>query len=127
MNSFLVSLGGISAGMIIFQSALNAPTIFKAFSENEAGPFLRLIFPKLFSCVFFVSVFGFSLSLFFASVLFQASFLFSALLMAICYLIVPATNRARDTGNDSAFKRLHTISVVLTIFTMLSNLSIVFF
>ena len=39
MNSFLVSLGGISAGMIIFQSALNAPTIFKAFSENEAGPF----------------------------------------------------------------------------------------
>ena len=127
MNSFLVSLGGISVGMIIFQSALNAPTIFKAFPENEAGPFLRLIFPKLFSCVFFVSVFGFLLSLFFASVLFQASFLFSALLMAICYLVVPATNIARDTGNDSSFKRLHTISVVLTIFTMLSNLSIAFF
>ena len=113
--------------MIIFQSALNAPTIFKAFSENEAGPFLSLIFPKLIRCVFFVSVFGFLLSLFFASVLFQASFLLSAVLMAICYLIVPATNRARDTGNDSSFKRLHTISVVLTIITMLSNLTIVFF
>ena len=80
MNSFLVSLGGISAGMIIFQSALNAPTIFKAFSENEAGPFLRLIFPKLFSCVFFVSVLDFCF------LYFLLQFFFKLLFFCLQYL-----------------------------------------
>ena len=48
MNYILIFLSGLISGMIIFQSALVAPTIFKVIPENQAGPFLRSIFPKLF-------------------------------------------------------------------------------
>ena len=47
MNNLYPFLSGLMAGMILFQAALNAPTIFKVFSEEQAGP-LRVIFPKLF-------------------------------------------------------------------------------
>ena len=48
MNNLYLFLAGLMAGMILFQAALNAPTIFKVYSEEQAGPFLRAIFPKLF-------------------------------------------------------------------------------
>ena len=41
----------------------------------------------------------------------------------ICGRLVPATNKARDEGNDGMFKKLHTISVVLTVIVLLSNLT----
>jgi len=44
------------------------------------------------------------------------------ILMGTCYIIVPATNRARDIGNDLNFKRLHTVSVALTLIVLLVNL-----
>ena len=48
MNNLYLFLAGLMAGMILFQAALNAPTIFKVYSEEQAGPFLRAIFPKFF-------------------------------------------------------------------------------
>ena len=126
MNNIFLFIAGISAGMIIFQSAINAPSIFKVFSEKEAGPFLRIIFPKLFLNVFFLSLFGLILSLFNDSIYKQVLFFASLLFMSICYLIVPATNNARDQGKDNIFKRLHFISVILTLLTLLLNFSIFF-
>ena len=39
---------GLISGFILFQSAIVAPTIFQTLPENQAGPFLRSLFPKLF-------------------------------------------------------------------------------
>ena len=124
--NFQILLSGLICGVIIFQTAIIAPSIFKVLSLDNAGPFLRLIFPKLFMFVATLSLIGLVLSLISSNALGLIVFFGSFLFMLICYYIVPVTNRARDEGNDIAFKRLHTVSVVLTMLVLLSNFLWVF-
>jgi len=122
-----ILISGLICGVILFQTAIIAPSIFKVLSPDNAGPFLRTIFPKLFMFVAVLSLVGFVLSLISSNTTGLIVFFGSLLFMLICYYIVPMTNRARDVGNDNAFKRLHTVSVVLTMIVLLSNLLWVFF
>ena len=124
--NFQILLSGLICGVIIFQTAIIAPSIFKVLSLDNAGPFLRLIFPKLFMFIAMLSLIGLVLSLISSNALGLIVFFGSFLFMLICYYIVPVTNRARDEGNDIAFKRLHTVSVVLTMLVLLSNFLWVF-
>ena len=119
MDSLFIFLAGLMAGMILFQAALNAPTIFKVYSEEQAGPFLRAIFPKLFLNVAVLSLMGFILSIIGDRLSLQALFFVSLLFMSISYWIVPATNKARDEGRDKSFKYLHLLSVILTLLTLI--------
>ena len=122
-----ILISGLICGVILFQTAIIAPSIFKVLSPDNAGPFLRTIFPKLFMFVAVLSGVGFVLSFISSNTTGLIVFFGSLLFMLICYYIVPMTNRARDAGNDNAFKRLHTVSVVLTMLVLLSNLLWVFF
>ena len=122
-----ILISGLICGVILFQTAIIAPSIFKVLSPDNAGPFLRTIFPKLFMFVAVLSGVGFVLSFISSNNTGLVVFFGSLLFMLICYYIVPMTNRARDAGNDNAFKRLHTVSVVLTMIVLLSNLLWVFF
>ena len=119
MNNLYPFLAGLSAGMILFQAALNAPTIFKVYSEEQAGPFLRLIFPKLFLNVAILSLIGLIISIIGDRLFLQFLFFISLMLMSISYFIIPATNKARDEGQDKKFRYLHTVSVTLTLLTLL--------
>ena len=125
--SLQILLSGLICGVILFQTAIIAPSIFKVLSPDNAGPFLRTIFPKLFMFVAVLSGVGFVLSFISSNTTGLIVFFGSLLFMLICYYIVPMTNRARDAGNDNAFKRLHTVSVVLTMIVLLSNLLWIFF
>jgi len=125
--SLQILLSGLICGVILFQTAIIAPSIFKVLSPDNAGPFLRTIFPKLFMFVAVLSGVGFVLSFISSNTTGLIVFFGSLLFMLICYYIVPMTNRARDAGNDNAFKRLHTVSVVLTMIVLISNLLWVFF
>ncbi len=125
--NFQILISGLICGVILFQTAIIAPSIFKVLSPDNAGPFLRTIFPKLFMFVAVLSLAGFVLSLISSNTSGLIVFFGSLLFMLICYYIVPMTNRARDAGNDNAFKRLHTVSVVLTMIVLLSNLLWIFF
>ena len=125
--SLQILLSGLISGVILFQTAIIAPSVFKVLSLDNAGPFLRSIFPKLFMFVAVLSLLGFVLSLISSNTLSLIVFFGSLLSMLICYFIVHMTNRARDEGNDNAFKRLHTVSVDLTMMVLLSNLLWMFF
>ena len=118
MNNLYPFLSGLMAGMILFQAALNAPTIFKVFSEEQAGPFLRVIFPKLFLNVAILSLVGLLIAMIDDHLSLQFLFFSALLMMSIAYFLVPATNKARDEGRDKSFKYLHLISVILTLFTL---------
>ena len=120
--SLQILLSGLISGVILFQTAIIAPSVFKVLSSNNAGSFLRTVFPKLFMFVAVLSMVGLILSLISSNTLGLIIFFGSLLSMLICYFIVPVTNRARDEGNDNAFKRLHNVSVVLTMIVLLSNL-----
>ena len=116
--NFQILISGLICGVILFQTSIIAPSILKVLSPDNAGPFLRTIFPKLFMFVAVLSLAGFVLSLISSNTSGLIVFFGSLLFMLICYYIVPMTNRARDAGNDNAFKRLHTVSVVLTMIVL---------
>ena len=46
-------------------------------------------------------------------------------LAIICYVIIPATNKATDDNNKNKFRILHTISVVLTLVMLILNITII--
>ena len=51
----------------------------------------------------------------------------SVLLMLICYFAIPYMNQAKDSLNESLFIILHSGSIILTVLTLLMNLSIFIF
>ena len=123
-----VLISGLVCGLIIFQSAFVAPTVFQDLPEENRPIILRSLFPKLFKSI---SVAGILLTLL---AFLEGSnliitycvgvFTFSAGL--ICNLMVGTTNSARDDGNDKLFAILHSISVLLTMSVLLTNLLWIF-
>ena len=122
-----ILISGLICGVILFQTAIIAPSVFKILKPENAGPFLRSIFPKLFMFVAILSSAGLILSLISGTDISIYVYAFSLIFMSICYYIVPMTNQARDSGDDKTFRNLHTISVVLTMLVLISNLGWMFF
>ena len=122
-----ILISGLICGVILFQTAIIAPSVFKILKPENAGPFLRSIFPKLFMFVAFLSSAGLIFSLVSGTDISIYVYAFSLIFMSICYYIVPMTNQARDSGDDKTFRNLHTISVVLTMLVLISNLGWMFF
>ena len=120
LNSLLSDLSGIIVGMIILQSTIIAPTIFTTLEQDNAGKLIRNIFPKLFKFIALLSLIMIINSFVVETspslkIIYFATFL----LMTINFLIIPATNKSRDEGNDKKFKLLHTVSVLTTMLILL--------
>ena len=127
-NKLSVLLPGLIIGVILFQTIVVAPTVFKSLGAELASPFLRAIFPRLF---LFVALCGFAscTERFFSN--HELSFgLLSALVtvifMLICFFLVPMTNKAKDNKNDGLFRGLHSLSVALTLIVLVVNFLAVF-
>ena len=122
LNNLETLICGLVSGFILFQSAIVAPTIFSTMAEDQAGPFLRSLFPKLFKlCAFLMSV-NLFVALYISNIASAIGFSVGIILMVICLLIVPKINTARDHDNQLTFKRLHLATVLSTITVLLINL-----
>jgi len=121
-------ISGIIIGIILFQTSLSAPIVFKFLKPDQSKIYIRKIFPKIFTLIFLLGV-GF-LSLHFLAESHPLSSLIAATVTVsfsmICYLMIPATNKARDEGNDKKFKILHRLSVILTMLVFFINIMWVF-
>ena len=113
-------LSGIIVGMIILQSTIIAPTIFTTLEQDNAGKLIRNIFPKLFKFIALLSLIMIINSFVIEKSPFLKIIYFTTfLLMTINFLIIPATNKSRDEGNDKKFKLLHSLSVLTTMLILL--------
>ena len=121
----LVSLlmNGLTIGFIVFQVGLNTPVIFTKLSPENASPVLRAIFPRFFLSIFIFSFISF-VSLYLTSLkgLLVYNSITTIILSGVCYFLIPATNRARDKGNDWLFSIYHNISVFSTVFILAINI-----
>ena len=126
MENVTIFFSGLVIGIIVFHTAIIAPTVFRSLTLDDAGTFLRTVFPKFFTLITIVC----SVNVAFALILGQTSIAVmvgvSAMLMIIAYHLIPITNRSRDEGQVQRFKLLHTISVLLTVSVLLMNLGVVF-
>ena len=120
---FIELLSGVISGMILFQTAIVAPVVFTTLDAENASKFLRKIFPRFFMVIFILGIIALIVSSVFLSIQGIVIAAVTAISMIISYPVVPATNKARDEDRSTAFRRLHTLTVVLTLFTLLANLS----
>jgi len=120
---FIELLSGVISGMILFQTSIVAPVVFTTLDAENASKFLRKIFPRFFMTIFILGISSLIVSSIFSSIQGIVIAAVTAISMIISYLVVPATNKARDEERSTAFRRLHTLTVVLTLFTLLANLS----
>ena len=119
---------GMIVGFILLQTAIVAPTLFKKLDIKDFGVVIRALWPKFFM---WLTVFGVAsvVDLYFhddPSVIHYGIAGSTALFALICYLIIPATNRATDEGNQKLFKILHKVSVYLTVIILIANIAYVF-
>jgi|TARA_B110000093_G_scaffold141788_1_gene152687 hypothetical protein len=127
----IVVLVSIWVGSIIFFSAIIAPTVFKVLDEKSAGLFLRAFFPKYY--IFGLIIGGLSLVLIFLLSIPVNTVLLALLIVMIALtvtskLMIPVINAARDMGEAgvSRFKKLHTMSVMLNVLTLVVGLIFIF-
>jgi len=120
---YLSMISGVIVGIIIFHTIYVTRTVFHNLDEENTKIFLRAIFPKFFLLLNFL---GFAFLLVGGYVNPGINEIFfmgcsNTVLPAIAYFLIPSTNRAKDNGEESKFKTLHFISVLLTLVLLLSN------
>tara|TARA_B100000902_G_scaffold191502_1_gene183027 strand:+ start:833 stop:1216 length:384 start_codon:yes stop_codon:yes gene_type:complete len=115
---------GLIVGAIILQVAIVAPSLFRTLDLDKFGKAIRAIWPKFFAMIAILGVL--SLAVVYLdgdlSIYHSAIAVSSIVLASICYAIIPATNRATDTGDHKTFKFLHRISVSFTIILLIINI-----
>ena len=102
-----MSLDGVTVlisiwiGVIIFFSAIIAPTVFKTLDEKSAGIFLRAFFPKYYHFAIIVGLTALILIAVFEikidSILYLA-IVSMTILSIISRVMIPAINNAMDMG-----------------------------
>ena len=124
-HDYLIFVAGIICGVVLFQSSIIAPTVFRVLDLEDAGAFLRKVFPRFFMLIMACSVLMLILVALSDSsdksrfMLPVANLVFSG----VSYLVIPVTNRAKDDGEQKKFKALHSLTVVLTLLMLILNIS----
>ena len=119
---------GMIVGFILLQTAIVAPTLFKKLDIKDFAVVIRALWPKFFICLTVLGVAS-VIDLYFhddPSIIHYGIAGSTALFALICYLIIPATNRATDEGNQKLFNILHKLSVYLTVIILLANIGYLF-
>ena len=119
---------GLIVGVIILKVAIIAPTMFKTLDSSNFGKAIRPLWPKFFAMVVVLSIFSLITVYLHSdlSVYHMIIAVSSIVLAAICYVIIPATNRATDNGDHKTFKILHRISVSFTVILLILNIAFPF-
>ena len=97
---------GLIVGAIILQVAIVAPSMFRTLNLDDFGKAIRSIWPKFFAMIALLGVFSFVIVYLEGdlSIYHSAIPITSVILASICYAIIPATNRATDSGDHKTFK-----------------------
>ncbi len=115
---------GIIISITLFQSLLIAPAINKLVSTSDASIFLRFIWPKYFITIIIISLIALIIIFLYNNnqTLPKYFYIVSLILMIICYVITPYINEAKDASNEILFSRLHLITVLFTLVTLILNI-----
>ena len=125
MENIPILLHGAIAGLIVYQSAIVAPNVFRLLPQEHSSLFLRTIFPRFLLIILLLSLLSNFCALVYLNWSSSLASGISAVLSMVAYVLIPMTNRSRDEGNDEQFNRLHLASVVITLIILVLSLSVV--
>jgi hypothetical protein len=118
-------------GVIVFFSAIIAPTVFKTLDEKSAGVFLRAFFPKYYLFAIVIGLASLALIMIFnieMSNILYIAIVSMTILSIISRFMIPMINNARDMGEKGKqkFNRLHALSVSLNVITLVIGLFFIY-
>ena len=121
----------IWVGVIVFFSAIIAPTVFKTLDEKSAGAFLRAFFPKYYLFAIVIGLAALALIMIFdikVSNILYIAIVSMTILSIISRFMIPMINNARDMGEKGKekFNRLHMLSVSLNVITLVIGLFFIY-
>ena len=123
MDSFaLIDIAALLAaavlGAMLFFAAVVAPLVFAHFPEDEAGAFIRRLFPRYYDVLAIVSALAAVLALGTLEGVILAAV--AALFVLSRFWLMPRINAARDAGAAAVnrFETLHRASVIINLVQM---------
>ena len=127
MELLIKIIPSLVLGSMLFFSIAIAPKIFTVLPNEEAGKFVRSIFPTyymynglqylLLTILLFYT--GQNGNILYLSCLILLFFIFSN------YILMPQINKSRDTDNQKKFKLLHFISVLINFLIIISSIILI--
>ena len=127
MELLIKIIPSLVLGSMLFFSIAIAPKIFTVLPNEEAGKFVRSIFPTyymynglqylLLTILLFYT--GQNGNILYLSCLILFFFILSN------YILMPQINKSRDTDNQKKFKLLHFLSVVINFLIIISSIVII--
>ena len=125
-EQIIMNMVSLVLGIMLFFSFILAPMIFKVLPPDNAGVFIRAIFPYyyLINLLILGLVSGFYI--FYQTFILDFYLVFTSALLFFFNLVylMPKINKLKDERNEKAFKISHFISVVIN-FVQLIMLGIV--
>ena len=121
MEDLIQSILAINLGMMIFFSFVLAPMIFKILDAENAGKFVRKIFPYYYfvnliflsiAVVLFIIISSLGLN-FYITLALAISFIFAQ------FVLMPIINKLKDNNEEKKFKYAHGISVFINFIQMI--------
>ena len=121
MDSLFQNIIAITLGMMIFFSFVLAPMIFKILDPDNAGKFVRKIFPYYY----FVNLIFLSIAailFFLVSSLNKDLYIILLLVMSFIFaqfILMPLINKLKDNNKEKKFKYAHGLSVLIHFLQMI--------
>ena len=121
MENLIQNFLAISLGMMIFFSFVLAPMIFKILDAENAGKFVRKIFPYYYfvnliflsiAVILFIIISSLGLS-FYITLSLAISFIFAQ------FILMPIINKFKDNNEEKKFKYAHGTSVLINFIQMI--------
>ena len=122
------NLIAISLGVMLFFSFVIAPVIFKVLDANNAGKFVRKIFPHYYLINLIILSVVVLLLLYISSVNldFYITLVVAVLFAFSLFVLMPLINKFKDNKEERKFKYSHALSVIINFIQIIGLIYLVF-
>ena len=128
IENLIQNLIAISLGVMLFFSFVIAPVIFKVLDANNAGKFVRKIFPHyyLINLVFLSVVVLLLLYISSVNLDFYITLVVAILFAFSLFVLMPLINKFKDNKEERKFKYSHALSVIINFIQIIGLIYLIF-
>ena len=122
IENLIQNLIAISLGTMLFFSFVIAPVIFKILDANNAGKFVRKIFPHYYLINLIILSIAVLLLFYISSINldFYITLVIAILFAFSLFILMPLINKFKDSKEEKKFKYSHALSVIINFIQIIS-------
>ena len=128
IENLIQNLIAISLGAMLFFSFVIAPVIFKVLDANNAGKFVRKIFPHYYLINLIILSIAVLLLFYISSVNydFYITLVITILFAFSLFILMPLINKFKDSKEEKKFKYSHALSVIINFIQIIGLIYLIF-